>query len=233
MTFRVLLADDQDLVRAGFRMILEAREDVEVVAEACDGAQAVDLARRLGPDVVVMDIRMPVMDGISATAQIAAACPRTKVLILTTFDTDDHVYDAIRAGASGFLLKDTRADQFVDAIQAVALGDAIIAPATTRRLLEHIARTAPQPQAQSHQGSPHDVLTERECEVLLHIAHGLANHEIAATMFLSESTVKTHIAAIMRKLNLRDRVHAVITAYDHGLVRPGSGPPRPHEPRRP
>ena len=216
MTTRVLLVDDQDLVRAGFRLILDGRDGITVVGEASDGEEAVRLARELTPDVVVMDIRMPGMDGITATRRILEARPAARILILTTFDTDEHVFAAIRAGASAFLLKDTRADQFVQAIQTVAGGNAVIAPATTRRLLEHLARTAPAvaPNAGLQ------TLTAREREVLVHIARGLANHEIAGVMYLSESTVKTHVSAIMRKLDLRDRVHAVITAYDNGLVHP-------------
>ena len=218
MTTRVLLVDDQDLVRAGFRLILGGRDDITVVGEARDGAEAVRLAREEQPDVVVMDIRMPGMDGITATRKIVEARPAARILILTTFDTDEHVFAAIRAGASAFLLKDTGADQFVEAIRTVATGNAVIAPATTRRLLDHLARTAPAPTPDERL----ETLTGREREVLIHIARGLANHEIAEAMYLGESTIKTHISSIMRKLDLRDRVHAVITAYDHGLVRPST-----------
>ena len=215
---RVLLVDDQDLVRAGFRLILDGRDGITVVGEASDGQEAVRLAHELAPDVVVMDVRMPGMDGITATRRILQVRPAARILILTTFDTDEHVFAAIRAGASAFLLKDTRADQFVHAIQTVAGGNAVIAPATTRRLLDHLARTAPA----TAPGTGLQTLTTREREVLVHIAHGLANHEIAGVMHLGESTVKTHVSAIIRKLDLRDRIHAVITAYDHGLVHPNA-----------
>ena len=218
MTTRVLLVDDQDLVRAGFRLILDGRDGITVVGEASDGEEAVRLARELTPDVVVMDIRMPGMDGITATRRILEARPAARILILTTFDTDEHVFAAIRAGASAFLLKDTRAEQFVQAIQTVAGGNAVIAPATTRRLLDHLARTAPATAPNTHL----QTLTTREHEVLVQIARGLSNNDIAAVLYLSESTVKTHVSAIMRKLDLRDRVHAVITAYDNGLVHPNT-----------
>jgi DNA-binding NarL/FixJ family response regulator len=218
VTTRVLLVDDQDLVRAGFRLILGGRDEITVVGEAGDGEEAVRLARELAPDVIVMDIRMPGMDGITATRRILEARPAARILILTTFDTDEHVFAAIRAGASAFLLKDTRADQFVEAIRTVAGGHAVIAPATTSRLLDHLARTAPATAADDRL----EALTVREREVLVHIARGLTNQEIAEAMYLGESTVKTHVSAIMRKLDLRDRVHAVIAAYDHGLVRPNA-----------
>ncbi|WP_340377483.1 response regulator transcription factor [Streptomyces sp. SS7] len=213
---RVLIVDDQELVRTGFRMILEARDDFDVVGEASDGGQAIALSETLRPDVVVMDIRMPVVNGIDATRAIAASGAATKILVLTTFDTDENVHAAIQAGASGFLLKDTRADQFADAVRTVAAGHAVIAPTATKRLLDHVARTAPP-------GAPRnldrlDVLTRREREVLVHVAEGRSNAQIAAELHLSETTIKTYVSAILHKLHLRDRIHAVITAYDCGLV---------------
>ncbi|MFI9569100.1 response regulator [Streptomyces rishiriensis] len=213
---RVLIVDDQELVRTGFRMILEARDDFDVVGEASDGSQAVALSETLRPDVVVMDIRMPVVNGIDATRAIAACGDATKILILTTFDTDENVHAAIQAGASGFLLKDTRADQFADAVRTVAAGHAVIAPTATRRLLDHVARATPP-------GAPRnldrlDILTRREREVLVHVAEGRSNAQIATELHLSETTIKTYVSAILHKLQLRDRIHAVITAYDCGLV---------------
>ena len=214
---RVLLADDQALVRSGFRMILEEREDIEVVAEAENGREAVEAARRTSPDVVLLDVRMPELDGIEAAARILAERPNARVLILTTFDLDEYVARALRAGASGFLLKDVRPTQLVDAIRVVAAGDALLAPTVTRRLLDRFA--------QSFDSSPPPVLehlTDREREILKLVAEGLSNAEIADRLVLGESTVKTHVSAVLRKLGLRDRVQAVIAAYDAGLVQPAA-----------
>jgi DNA-binding NarL/FixJ family response regulator len=216
---RVLLADDQAMVRAGFRLILSAEPDISVVGEAADGAEAVAAARRLRPDVTLMDVRMPRLDGIAATRRLAAVDPRvTRVVVLTTFDVDAHVYDALRAGASGFLLKNAPPEELVAAIRQVSAGGALLDPAVTRRVIEEFARSpAPGP-------PPREVasLTERELEVLHHVAHGLSNAEIAATLVVSEATVKTHVARLLAKLGLRDRVQAVVFAYERGLVRPGA-----------
>ncbi|MFI5914104.1 response regulator [Dactylosporangium sp. NPDC051541] len=217
MTIKVLIADDQALVRSGFRMIIEARDDLEVVGEAGDGAEAVALAARTAPDVVLMDVRMPGTDGIDATARLTAAGERPRVIILTTYDLDDTLYAALRAGASGFLLKDVRPAELVEAIRVVARGEALLAPAVTRRLLDRFVATdttPPPPVGALAQ------LTEREREVLLLLARGAANAEIAAQLVVAEATVKTHVSAILRKLGVRDRVQAVILAYDLGLVRP-------------
>jgi DNA-binding NarL/FixJ family response regulator len=216
---RVLLADDQELVRDGFAMILDAQDDIEVVGQAADGASSVDLARRLTPDVVLMDVRMPVMDGIEATRRIrAAGLHRLAVLMLTTFDLDEYVYEAIRAGASGFLLKDVHPAQLADAIRTVAAGDALLAPAVTRRQIEQFVSQPPPTRA-----PPREVneLTQREHDVLLRLARGHSNSEIGRDLFLSEATVKTHVAHVLRKLALRDRVQAVVYACETGLVRPG------------
>jgi DNA-binding NarL/FixJ family response regulator len=220
MSIRVLLVDDQALIRAGFRMILDAEEDIEVVGECADGTQAVDSARRLEPDVILMDIRMPEMDGIEATRRIAAAAgdqPR-RVLMLTTFDLDEYVYDALRAGASGFLLKDVPAEQLVDGIRVVAKGDALLAPSVTKRLIREFARSAP-----STREAPPTVeeLTPRELGVFRLIARGMSNAEIAAELIVSETTVKTHVARVLMKLSVRDRVQAVVLAYESGVVLPG------------
>jgi DNA-binding NarL/FixJ family response regulator len=215
---RVLLADDQDMVRAGFRLILSTERDIEVVGEATDGEEAVAAARRLQPDVVLMDIRMPRLDGISATRRLLTGSPfLTRVVVLTTFDVDSYVYDALRAGASGFLLKNAPPEDLVHAIRVVADGAALLDPAVTRRVIEEFART-PAPQA-----PPPDVkrLTERELEVLHLLARGLSNAEIASSLFVSEATVKTHVARLLDKLGLRDRVQAVVFAYERGLIRPG------------
>lgn len=215
---RLLIADDQAMVRSGLRMILESEPDLEVVGEAQDGEQAVELARRERPDVVLMDVRMPVMDGLEATATITAEQSDARIIVLTTFDVDDYVYGALRAGASGFLLKDAPADDLVAAIRVVASGDALLAPAVTRRVIEHFARQpVPKPQPQSL-----DDLTERELEVLRLVARGLSNTEIAGRLYLSEATVKTHVSHILSKLGLRDRVQAVVIAYESGLVTPGA-----------
>jgi DNA-binding NarL/FixJ family response regulator len=220
MGVRVVVVDDQALVRAGFRMILEAEDGFDVVGEAADGLQAVDLVARAAPDVVLMDVRMPNLDGVGATERILAtrgdAGP--KVLILTTFDLDEYVFAALRAGASGFLLKDTPAEALVEAIRVVAAGEALLAPSVTKRVIEEFAAQAP---------SPPDVdvdlssLTEREREVLVLMARGLSNAEIAAELYLGETTVKTHVGRVLMKLHLRDRVQAVVLAYESGLVRPG------------
>ena len=218
MTIRVLLCDDQALVRGGFRMILEARPDLEVVGEAEDGLQAVQLGRRLAPDVVLMDVRMPNLDGVEATGRLVAGGSGARIVILTTYDLDEYVYAAIRAGASGFLLKDVQPAQLVEAIRVVAAGDALLAPSVTRRLLERFATILPE----RGSGPPPalQALTERELEVLQLLASGCSNAELAERLFLSEATVKTHVSSILRKLGLRDRVQAVILAYDAGLVRP-------------
>jgi DNA-binding NarL/FixJ family response regulator len=220
---RILLADDQALVRAGFRMILDAEAEMEVVGEASDGREAVDQARLLQPDVVLMDIRMPELDGLEATRRIleafAGADGAPKILMLTTFDLDEYVYEALRAGASGFLLKDTPPEQLVGAIQVVAQGDALLSPSITRRVIgEFVKGTGPKPQAQFPRLAD---LTARELEVLTLIARGLSNAEIAKTLFVSETTVKTHVARILMKLGLRDRVQAVVLAYEAGVVAPG------------
>jgi DNA-binding NarL/FixJ family response regulator len=217
---RVLLCDDQALVRSGFRMILDAREDLEVVGEAEDGLQAIALARKLDPDVILMDVRMPELDGVEATRRLVAGGSRARILILTTFDLDEYVYEAIRAGASGFLLKDVQPSQLVDAIRVVAAGEALLAPTVTRRLLDRFADTL---QADDETPPPSlDSLTEREREVLKLLASGLSNAELAERLFLSETTVKSHISSVLRKLDLRDRVQAVVLAYEAGLVRPGN-----------
>jgi DNA-binding NarL/FixJ family response regulator len=215
MTIRVLLADDQTLVRNGFRMILRAEPGIEVVGEASDGAEAIELAHSLGPDVVLMDVRMPNVDGIEATRQIAdgsESAPR--VLVLTTFDLDSYVYEALRAGASGFLLKDAPEEQLVAGIRIVAVGASLFAPAVTRRLIERFTGTAPTPVPPAL-----GELTPRELEVLRLVARGLSNAEIAAELVLSEHTAKTHVAHILDKLDLRDRVQAVVLAYESGMVR--------------
>jgi len=217
---RVLVVDDQALVRSGFRMILEERDDIDVVGEAENGREAVDAALRTSPDVVLMDVRMPELDGIEATARILAERPDARVLILTTFDLDEYVARALRAGASGFLLKDVRPTQLVDAIRVVAAGDALLAPTVTRRLLDRFADTldaSPPPELES--------LTDRELEILRLVADGLSNAEIAERLVVGESTVKTHVSSVLRKLQLRDRVQMVIAAYDAGLVRPTNARP--------
>jgi DNA-binding NarL/FixJ family response regulator len=216
MSVRVLLADDQELVRSGFRMILDSRPDIEVVGEAGDGAEAVTLVERLIPDVVLMDVRMPVLDGLEATRRIVAAGGPTRVIVLTTYDVDDAVYTALRAGASGFLLKDARPADLAEAVRVVARGDALLAPSVTRRLLARFALTEAAPRGAERLAG----LTPREVEILRLLAQALSNAEIAERLVLSEATVKTHVSAVLRKLSLRDRVQAVVLAYDTGLVHP-------------
>ena len=222
MSISVLLADDQPLLRRGFRMILEAEPDLTVTAEAGDGAEAVDLTRRHAPDVVLMDIRMPGTDGIEATRRITAAHPDVRVLVLTTFDLDEYAFGALRAGASGFLLKDVRPAELVAAIRTVAAGDAVVSPRVTRRLLEEYAQVLPLTAAQRAERYPRlSSLTEREGEVLAAVARGLSNAEIAAALHVSETTVKSHVGRILAKLGLRDRVQVVVLAYEAGLIQPG------------
>jgi DNA-binding NarL/FixJ family response regulator len=218
MSIRVLLCDDQALVRSGFRMVLEARDDIQVIGEADDGVQAVGLAGHARPDVILMDVRMPNLDGVEATRRIVAAGSPARIVILTTYDADEYVFEALRAGASGFLLKDIAPAQLVDAIRVVARGEALLAPTVTRRLLDHFADRLPQA-AGSRPGAL-ESLTERETEVLGLLATGLSNLELAERLFLTEATVKTHVSSILRKLDLRDRVQAVVLAYEAGLVRP-------------
>lgn len=214
---RVVIADDQQLVRTGFRLILGAEPDVEVVAEAGDGLEAIDVVAREHPDVVLMDIRMPELDGIEATRRILAGGARAKVLILTTFDLNEYVYEALRAGASGFLLKDTPAEQLAEGVRVVARGDALLAPTVTRRLLDEFAR-GPSAAAAPQLPPAMDELTTREVEVFRLLARGLSNAEIAAELVVSETTVKTHVARVLMKLGLRDRVQAVVLAYETGFV---------------
>jgi DNA-binding NarL/FixJ family response regulator len=217
---RILLVDDQALVRAGFRMILDAETEMEVVGEASDGREAIDQVRALRPEIVLMDIRMPELDGLEATRRILASGDEApKILMLTTFDLDEYVYEALRAGASGFLLKDTPPEQLVAAIEVISQGEALLSPTITRRVIsEFVKGTGPKPQAQFPRLQD---LTAREREVLTLIARGLSNAEIAKTLFVSETTVKTHVARILMKLGLRDRVQAVVLAYESGIVQPG------------
>jgi DNA-binding NarL/FixJ family response regulator len=219
LSIRVVIADDQALVRSGFRLIIEGRPDLEVVGEAEDGSQAVALVEELEPDVILLDIRMPNLDGIEATKQIVASGSRTRVLVLTTFDLDEYVYGAVRAGASGFLLKDVHPGELVDAIRVVANGNALLGPTAIERLLTRFSPPAAPPLDETAAvGS----LTAREAEILKLLASGLSNAEIAARLVVSETTVKTHVSNVLRKLGVRDRVQAVITAYDAGLVKPAS-----------
>jgi DNA-binding NarL/FixJ family response regulator len=216
MTTRVLLADDQHLVRAGIRLILDAEADINVVGEVADGVEAVTVARRLRPDVTLMDIRMPKVDGIAATRQLTTGPVTTRVVVLTTFDVDSYVYDALRAGASGFLLKTAPPEDLVRAIRVVAAGEALLDPAVTRRVIEEFSHTratqAPPPE--------YATLTDREREVFILLARGLSNAELAARLYVSEATIKTHVARLLTKLGLRDRVQAVVYAHERGLVRP-------------
>jgi DNA-binding NarL/FixJ family response regulator len=216
MTIRVLIADDQALVRSGFRLILETRSDMEVVGEAEDGRQAVALAQELAPDVVLMDVRMPNVDGIEATRRIVEGGSGARIVVLTTFDVDEYVYAAIRAGASGFLLKDVRPTDLIDAIRLIADGNALLGPTVTRRLLDRFAET---PRVEVETAATKN-LTVREREILRLLASGLSNAEIAERLYLGETTVKTHVSSVLRKLGVRDRVQAVIVAFDVGLVRP-------------
>jgi DNA-binding NarL/FixJ family response regulator len=220
VSVRVLLVDDQALIRAGFRMILEAEDDIEVVGECGDGVQAIDSVKRLDPDVVLMDIRMPEMDGIEATRRIVGQDGEApvKVLMLTTFDLDEYVYDALRAGASGFLLKDVPADQLVSGIRLVAQGDALLAPTITRRLIQEFSSSA---RRREERPAVLDELTPREMDVFRLMARGMSNAEIAAELIVSDATVKTHVARILMKLEVRDRVQAVVLAYESGVVAPG------------
>jgi DNA-binding NarL/FixJ family response regulator len=219
---RVLIADDQALVRAGFRMILEAQDDLDVVGEAGDGDEAAELAASTEPDVVLMDVRMPRCDGIEATRRIVGARPQTRVVVLTTFDLDEYVYDALEAGASGFLLKDVGRDELVRAVRVVADGDALIAPAITRRLLSDFVERRPHAERSEPRtsGAAADALTPRELDTMLLLGRGQSNAEIAAELVVSEHTVKTHVGNIFAKLGLRDRIHAVIYAYENGLITP-------------
>ena len=218
---RVLIVDDQAMVRAGFRMIVEAEPDITVVGEASDGIGALELCERSKPDVVLMDVRMPRMDGIEAASRLLAerGVDTPRVLMLTTFDLDDYVYAALRAGVSGFMLKDAPAEQLVEAIHVIASGDALLAPSVTRRLIEEIGRRPGRDSAAAAPGL--ETLTEREHEVLRLLARGLSNAEIAEQLYLGEATIKTHVGRVLMKLNLRDRVQAVVLAYESGLVTPG------------
>jgi DNA-binding NarL/FixJ family response regulator len=231
VTISILLADDQPMLRLGFRLVLDAQEDMAVVGEAGDGAAALRMATALRPDVVLMDVRMPGVDGIEATRNIVEAVTSTRVLILTTFDLDEYAYAGLRAGASGFLLKDVPPPDLLAAIRAVASGDAVVAPSVTRRLLDAFLPHLPDPGGAGGDGSAGalrpaelDALTTREREILIEVAAGLSNAEIAAKLVLAETTVKTHVGRMLNKLHLRDRVQAVVYAYEHGLVRPGSHP---------
>ncbi|MDG4828689.1 response regulator transcription factor [Solwaraspora sp. WMMD1047] len=219
---RVLVADDQELVRGGFALILDAQPDITVVGEAADGAEAVRVAAALAPHVVLMDIRMPNLDGIRATAEICAGSD-TKVLVLTTFDLDEYVYDALRAGASGFLLKDMRRDELVNAVRVVAAGEALLAPTVTRRLIADVVARSAGRGAAPPAAAKLAALTSRETETLRAVARGLSNAEIAALLYVTEHTVKTHVSNVLTKLGLRDRVQAVVLAYETGLVVPRSG----------
>ena len=217
---KVLIADDQELMRGGLRAMLGAQEDIEIVGEASDGAEAVEQALRLHPDVVIMDVRMPNVDGIEATRRLAAHGPGApKVLVLTTFDLDEYVWEALRAGAGGFMLKDVPPRQLAEAVRTVAAGESLLAPAITRRLVERYVRTPPRGAAAQQERFAE--LTERELEVLALVARGMSNAEIAGQLFVSEATVKTHVGRVLGKLGLRDRVQAVVLAYETGLVRPG------------
>jgi DNA-binding NarL/FixJ family response regulator len=217
MTIRVLLADDQQLVRTGFRLILSAEPDIDVAGEAADGVTTVATARRIRPDVTLMDVRMPGLDGISATRKLMSlSVPPTRILVLTTFDVDSYVYDALRAGASGFLLKNAPPEDLIRAIRVIASGAALLDPAVTLRVIEQFSRTPGPRPAPPELGR----LTDREREVLLQVTHGLSNAEIAARLFVSEATVKSHVARVLAKLMLRDRAQAIVYSYDHGLVEP-------------
>jgi DNA-binding NarL/FixJ family response regulator len=219
MTIRVLLVDDQELVRTGFRMVLDAQEGIEVAGEAADGHGALETLRATSADVVLMDVRMPRMDGIEATRHICASPGGPKVIILTTFDLDEYAFSALKAGAAGFLLKDAGPEQLIEAIRAVSSGDAVVAPSTTRRLIDRFVEHIPDDEAPTD--SALETLTARETEVLKLVARGMSNGEIAQTLYVSEATVKTHVGRILNKLDLRDRVQAVVFAYETGLIRSG------------
>jgi RNA polymerase sigma factor (sigma-70 family) len=219
---RVLLVDDDDLMRAGLRSVLSSDETIEVVGEAGDGRAAVERVRQLRPDVVLMDVRMPNLDGLSATREVLAAWPEAKVVILTTFEEDDYIFGALSAGASGFLLKRSSPEELIGALHSVAAGDSLLSPSVTRRVIERMAR---QPALDTSASERLEELTPREREVLELVARGLSNSEVASALVIEESTVKTHVKRILMKLRLRDRVQAVIFAYETGLTRPGSGTP--------
>ncbi len=230
---QVALVDDQELVRTGFRLILESEDDLEVVGEADNGQSGIDLIRATRPDVALMDVRMPVMDGVEATRRLAEASSATRIIIVTTFDLDEYVFSALQGGASGFLVKDAPADQLVAAVRVVASGDALLSPSITRRLIERFqdngstppARTGDGPGAGADVAERFAELTERETEVLVELARGLSNAEIGEKLFVSETTVKTHVGRVLAKLEVRDRVQAVVMAYESGIVKPGlSGP---------
>jgi DNA-binding NarL/FixJ family response regulator len=227
MTIHVLIADDQSMVRAGFRMLLSGEEDIEVVAEASNGLEAVEKAARFQPTIVLMDIRMPELDGLQATRRILAADDAARILILTTFDLDEYVYEALRAGASGFVLKDDPPEQLLAAVRTVAGGDALLSPAITKRVIKQFMRM-PQPTPSKKL----DDLTERELDVFRLIAGGLSNVEIGRELYISDTTVKTHITHILQKLSLRDRVQAVVLAYETGLVDSGPRPVSRHDEQR-
>jgi DNA-binding NarL/FixJ family response regulator len=221
VTIRVLIADDQQLVRSGLRMMLEAEDDIEVVAEAADGREAVDLTRSVRPEVALLDLRMPGMDGIQATEEIARGTPGgTRVLVVTTFDADEYVYAALRAGASGFLLKDAPPEELAVGVRVIAAGEALLAPSVTRRVIEEFARLRPPGEQRSLEG-----LTDREMEVLRLVARGLSNAEIARELVIGETTVKSHVGSVLMKLGLRDRAQAVVVAYESGVVRPSGAAP--------
>jgi DNA-binding NarL/FixJ family response regulator len=216
---RVVIVDDQAMVRSGFRSLLSQESDIDIVAEAADGEAALDAVRRHQPDVVLMDIRMPVLDGLSATRQLASEGRSARILVLTTFDLDEYVYEALRAGASGFLLKDATAEELLEAVRVLAAGEALLDPTVTRRVIDAFVSTPPAPTPDSTLLAR---LTEREVEVLRLMARGDSNAEIARELYVSEATAKTHVSSVLHKLQLRDRVQAVIYAYEHGLVQPGS-----------
>ena len=217
MTIRVVVADDQEVVRAGFAALLATQPDITVVGTAADGAEAVLLSREHRPDLVLMDVRMPGMDGIEATRRLTAATPPTRVLVLTMFDLDEYVFEALRAGASGFLLKDRPPEELVTAVRLLAAGDAVLAPSVTRRLIQEFSRLPERPASPPELGA----LTDREREVLVCLGRGLSNVEIARHLFVAETTVKTHVGRVLQKLGLRDRAQAIVLAYESGLVKPG------------
>jgi DNA-binding NarL/FixJ family response regulator len=223
MCIAILLADDQELMRMGFRMVIESQPDLTIVGEAANGRRAVQAVAELSPDIVLMDVRMPELDGIEATRQIVAGTSSARVIILTTFDLDEYAYAALRAGASGFLLKDAPPPELLAAIRAVASGDAVIAPSVTRRLIAEFVRHSPEPAASEDRAPAQlELLTPREREVLIEVARSHSNAEIAQSLVLSEATVKTHVGRILSKLALRDRVQIVVFAYEHGLIKPSA-----------